>query len=223
MIFSNAISLLDNRFYQQNFEFWFAWWFRLCATVVHASKYAHGSCFGVVCCGLVLVYHTWLWSSNNWSTMNDMGKYLTDSSYYKHKMHSNTWCIFWPKSCNCYLTWLVRTIIIEKCAVITLHESYKVCSFKFNLYSNVCPQTHCLCLCANTWTHHYSDVIMGAMPSQITSLTIVYSAVYSGADQRKHQSSASLAFVRGIHRKPANSPHQWPVTRKMFPSDDVIM
>ena len=48
--------------------------------------------------------------------------------------------------------------------------------------------------------HHYSDVIVGTMASQITSLTIVYSTVNSGADQRKHQSSASLAFVRGIHR-----------------------
>ena len=47
---------------------------------------------------------------------------------------------------------------------------------------------------------HYGDVIMGAIASQITSLTIVYSTVYSDADQRKHQSSASLAFVRGIHR-----------------------
>ena len=55
------------------------------------------------------------------------------------------------------------------------------------------------------------------------SLTVVYSTVHSGADQRKHQSSASLAFVRGIHRGPGNSPHKWPVTRKMFPFDDVIM
>ena len=47
---------------------------------------------------------------------------------------------------------------------------------------------------------HYIDAIMTAMASQITSLTVVYSIVYSGADQRKHQSSASLAFVRGIHR-----------------------
>ena len=61
------------------------------------------------------------------------------------------------------------------------------------------------------------------MPSQITSLMIVYSTVYSGADQRKHQSSASLGFVWGIHRGPVNSPHKWPVTRKMFPFDDVIM
>ena len=70
---------------------------------------------------------------------------------------------------------------------------------------------------------HYDDAIMGAIGSQITSLTIVYSTVYSGADQSKHQSSASLAFVWGIHRGPVNSPHKWPVTRKMFPFDDVIM
>ena len=70
---------------------------------------------------------------------------------------------------------------------------------------------------------HYDDVITGAMVSQITSLTIVYSTVYSGADQSKHQRSASLAFVWEIHRWPVNSPHKWPVTRKMFPFDDVIM
>ena len=64
---------------------------------------------------------------------------------------------------------------------------------------------------------HYNNVIMGAIASQITSLPIVYSIVYSDADQRKRQSSASLAFVRGIHRGPVNSPHKWPVTRKMFP------
>ena len=64
---------------------------------------------------------------------------------------------------------------------------------------------------------------MGAIASQITSLTIVYSAVCSGADERKHQSSASLAFVRGIHRWPVNSPHKWPVTQKVFPFDDVIV
>ena len=64
---------------------------------------------------------------------------------------------------------------------------------------------------------------MSAIASQITSLTIVYSTDYPGADQSKHQSSASLAFVWGIHRGPVNSPHKWPVTRKMFPFDDVIM
>ena len=71
--------------------------------------------------------------------------------------------------------------------------------------------------------HHYMDVIMGAMASQITSLTIVYWPVYPGADERKHQSSASLACLRGIHRWPVNSPHKGPVTREIFPFDDVIM
>ena len=72
-------------------------------------------------------------------------------------------------------------------------------------------------------TNIHSDVIMGTMSSQITSLTTVYSTVYSGVDQRKHQCSASLAFVREIHRWPVKSPHKWPVKRKMFPFDDVIM
>ena len=62
------------------------------------------------------------------------------------------------------------------------------------------------------WRHNGGD-----------SLTIVYSTVYSGADQSKHQSSPSLAFVWGIHRGPVNSPHKWPVTRNMFSFDDVIM
>ena len=71
---------------------------------------------------------------------------------------------------------------------------------------------------------HYNDVIMGAMASQITSLTIDYSTVYSDADHiSKHQSFASLAFVQGIHRGPVNSLHKWPVTRRMFPFDDAIM
>ena len=64
---------------------------------------------------------------------------------------------------------------------------------------------------------------MSAMASQITSLTIVYSTVCSGSDQRIHQSSAPLAFVRGIHQGPLNSPHKGPLTRKMFPFYDVIM
>ena len=78
------------------------------------------------------------------------------------------------------------------------------------------------------WIHsnakpHYTDVIMSLIASHITSLTIVYSIVYSDADQRKHQSSALQAFVWGVHRGPVNSLHKWPVTQKMFPFDDVIM
>ena len=80
--------------------------------------------------------------------------------------------------------------------------------------------------CSYIYSHFHKkddDVIMGAIASLITSLTSVYSIVYSDADQRKHQSSTSLAFVRGIHRGPVNSPHKWPATRKMFPINDVIM
>ena len=87
------------------------------------------------------------------------------------------------------------------------------------LYANLCNRNH-------DWAisrRHYIDVRMSAMASQITSLPIVYSTVYSSADQRKHQSSASLAFVRRIHRWPVNFPHKGPVTRKLFLFDDVIM
>ena len=67
------------------------------------------------------------------------------------------------------------------------------------------------------WRHNGRDGVSNHQPQ------IVYSSVYSGTDQRKHQSFASLAFVRGIHRWPVNSPHKRPVTRKMFPFDDGIM
>ena len=68
---------------------------------------------------------------------------------------------------------------------------------------------------------HYSDVIISTMASQFTGVSIVTQPF--AQTQGKHQSSASLAFVRGIQRWPVNSPHKGPVTRKMFPFDDVIM
>ena len=71
----------------------------------------------------------------------------------------------------------------------------------------------CISLCVE---YHFSHVIMGAMASQITRLTIVYSTVYSGADQRKHQSFASLAFLMGTHRLPVNSPHKGQRRGKWF-------
>ena len=61
---------------------------------------------------------------------------------------------------------------------------------------------------------------MSTMTSQITDVSVVS---YSGVDQRKHQSTASLAFVRGIHLWPVDSPHKEPVTRKTFPVGDIIM
>ena len=80
------------------------------------------------------------------------------------------------------------------------------------------------CIYVNaTKSTHDNVVIMSVMASQLTSLTIVYSTVYSGADTRKHQSSPSLTFLNVIHWWPVNSPHKEPVTRKMFPFYDVIM
>ena len=57
------------------------------------------------------------------------------------------------------------------------------------------------------------------MASQITIVSIVYSIVCSGADQRKHQSSAPLAFVREV----TGDPHKRSITRIMFPIDNVFM
>ena len=71
--------------------------------------------------------------------------------------------------------------------------------------------------------HHYSDVIMSPMASQIMGVSIVYSTICSGADQSKHHSSASLAFVNGIHWWQVNFSHKGSVTRQMFSFDDVIM
>ena len=67
------------------------------------------------------------------------------------------------------------------------------------------------------WRHNERDGVSNHQPHDCLPI------VYSGADQNKHQSFASLAFVRGIHRWPVNSPHKWPVTREMFLFDDVIM
>ena len=70
---------------------------------------------------------------------------------------------------------------------------------------------------------HYSDVIMSAVATKIAEVSSEYSTVNSGASQRKHQSPAWLAFVRGIQLWPADSSHKRSVTRKMFSFDDVRM
>ena len=109
-----------------------------------------------------------------------------------------------------------------KCDVITIVAQWIVTSSPdrkprnlgmWSMYENPLFGCH---ICGHHVVNHYSDAIMGTMASQITSLMIVYSAVYSGTYQRKHQGSASLSFVRGIHRWPVNSPHKGPVTRKKF-------
>ena len=76
--------------------------------------------------------------------------------------------------------------------------------------------------CVSIW-RNYSFLIVGVMASKITSPTIVYSTVYSGADQRTHQCYASLTFCVGNSPVTGEFPHKGPVTRKMSPFDDVIM
>ena len=110
------------------------------------------------------------------------------------------------------ITWILKISIHKLC--------FEICIFEITVISPRGLWNEGIHL---TPVLHYSDVLMSAMASQITSLTIVYSTVYSGTDQRKHQSSAPLAFVWGIHRWPVNSLHQGPVTPKRFPFDDIIM
>ena len=125
--------------------------------------------------------------------------------------------LIWHRCNNievCYWThwgW-VKHIYVTKLTIIGSNNGLSPVRCRTIIWTNV-----------GILTDHYSNVIMDPMAFQITSLTMVYSTVDSGADQRKHQSSASLAFVRRIQRWPVNSPHKWPVTRKMFPFDYVIM
>ena len=111
------------------------------------------------------------------------------------------------------LSWLCGTIFSMKPHCISLCQQ---CTVKHE------------CMTTNTslhWRHNGHNGISNQQPHDclLNRLKIVYSTVYSGEDQRKHQSSVSLAFVRGIQQWPVNSLHKGPVTQKMFPFDDVIM
>ena len=96
--------------------------------------------------------------------------------------------------------------IIETCFSVIVAAPFVLLSIdpkKMSLQQSLCDRIRSKRLIRGSFIFiDYNNVIMGAMASQITSLTIVYSTVYSGADQRKHQSSASIASVRGIHRWP---------------------
>ena len=122
--------------------------------------------------------------------------------------------------------------LINKTSYRKISWSLEAARFGFGLFQSPSNLTgtsaagrYIGCFCEylwENWPRPYTDVIMGAMASQITSLTIVNSTVYTGAD-KKNQSSASLAFCAGIHRSPVNSPHKWPVTGKIFSFEDIIM
>ena len=89
---------------------------------------------------------------------------------------------------------------------------------KNNFHIRTYSTPTCSSSIALQWRQNERDSVSNHQPHDC-----LLNRFFSDADQRKHQSSASLAFVWGIHRGSVNSPHKWPVTRKMFPFDDVIM
>ena len=116
----------------------------------------------------------------------------------------------------CPHVWDARWLVIYHISLANLFVNQLIVSVH-NKAINWWPSMH--------WTHlsHYSNAIMRVMASQITCVSIACFTVCSGTDQRKHQRSVTLAFVRGIHRWLVDSPHKKPVTEKMFLFDDVIM
>ena len=175
----------------------------------------------------LVVYFT---KGQHWLIYLLSGEQLTPSHLKQWRPSSLTdICVTWPQYVKWWYVWLNRYGPFEIKSKASIRRNDGLMQERRNSNANALGLRHS---CTNTsrvypaWMSvrvHHNDVIMSTMASKITSLTIVYSSVYSGADKRKHQSSASLAFVGGIHRWPVNSPHKGPVTRKMSPFDDVIM
>ena len=147
-------------------------------------------------------------------TLEFWNVFKEDLKYIKIFLHLYS-SFVWPHTCNS-----IQPRDDSMSNKTYIHETYRnLCKLKCtrSLGSNknqiVTMDTVGIVFLTLQWRHNDHD----GVASQITSLTIAYPTVYSGADQRKHQSSASLAFVRGIQRGPVNSPHKLPVTRKMFP------
>ena len=160
----------------------------------------------------------WYFLISYWTTLTYLGAGFDNVL----KLHEGEWqkrtmCIFPRVYHYLYESSCVCVCVASLCTATQQILNYGLLQYRISLQNS--PSTEIW----RNGSFHYNDVIMRATASQITSLKVVYSTVYSGTDQRKHQSSTSLAFVWEIHRWPVNSTHKWPVTRKMFPFDDVIM
>ena len=173
----------------------------------------------MLCCGYTLtdfpisirLASLALWQSNDCpsaskSTLMNMDKYFMSIHYerlhnHNKAKHNKTVCIFLGIYCIAKLHFLFLSLK-------NLLRSTHKCRYCFPLAGffadEYCKARHTNHLAVNHAAsineYYYDDVIMTTLASQITSLTVVYSTVHSDADQRKHQSSASLAFVWGIHR-----------------------
>ena len=120
---------------------------------------------------------------------------------------------------GCETLFIMRLIVLRNIDMFQLTWLTALCCNTFCQHAAVMSPS-------GVWVYsvvHYNDAILSPVASEITSIWIICSAVCSGAHQRKHRISALLAFARGIHRLPVDSPHKGPVTRKVFPFDDVII
>ena len=133
----------------------------------------------------------------------------------KHSSYRNLSMM--PMCRHCKVPWLKRNLsskmMILNLLISTESQMTSISQTFATGYSGKCQNGNF----PLQWRHNGHDGVSNNQPHHC-----LFNRLFS-ADQRKHQSSASLAFVRGIHRSPVNSPHKWPVTRKMFPCDDVIM
>ena len=141
-------------------------------TTVYPKKYAHGFCFAVLCCGYT----------------------LTDFPISIRLTSLALW-----QSNDCPNASKATLMNMDKYFMWIHYERLRNHN-KAKHNTTVCIFLEIYCTCQLYSKPHYTGVIMTQMTAQMTSLTVVDSIVYSGADQRKHQISASLAFVRGIHR-----------------------
>ena len=132
---------------------------------------------------------------------NPRNKSLPKTSIYlKWKISYETHC--WQK--------LMNTLVPT--SAVGLKSGWWGSSQSLHKCHRICGQR---CSSIMLITLNYCDVVISAIASRITAVSVVGSSVCSDADQRKHQSSASLAFLRGIHRSPVNSPHKGTVTENV--------
>ena len=132
------------------------------------------------------------------------------------------WCNTWG-NIHTYLKDRNTVLMHVKCIITVIPHDYKSPVTQILVQAVKFPQQCPVCPCPDIILLIQFITVMSYSASQITSVTISYPTVCSGADQREFQSSASLAFVRGIHLWPVHSPHKWPVTQKMFPFDYITM
>ena len=132
--------------------------------------------------------------------------------YNKSNVVEHTWVLFCSHRLALIPVWIIDQSVIKVWGEINYSFPNGTAVEVWECISNLISEVNEHVLTCRSWLH-YSNFIMIAMASQITGVSIVYSTVFSGADQRKHQSSASLAFVRGLRRWPVKSPHKRPVTR----------